>query len=71
MVQWCWFGTYDEAAENVSWDVIGAWDVFYDSIIVLDVELPLEDFAGTVVVQVQEVPMIRADGERNPAHKIV
>ena len=45
MEQWHGTGTGHKSAENVSWDVGFARDMFDDGIIMLNIDFSLQDFA--------------------------
>jgi hypothetical protein len=44
----CWF--WDQTAEYIGWNIFLTGDMLDDSIIVLYVEFPLENFPGTMVI---------------------
>ena len=68
-----WNGTRpgNKSAENVSWGVGFAREIFDDGIVMLNIKFPLQYFTRTVVVKEKEVPVISMNGKWNTTEEVI
>ena len=68
-----WDSTWSghKSAENVGWDVSFVRDMFDSSIVMLNIQFPLQDLAWAMVVKKKKISVVSPNGKWDAADEVV